>query len=277
MAHSIILADGREICLQRPLVMGIVNVTPDSYYQGSLDVSKIRKWIDNCCASGVDILDLGAMSSRPGAQIITPKEEIERLSLVVPDLRKEQPDLLLSIDTIHSTTARQAIDWGVDMINDISFGQYDPEIWEVVRRSELPYVGMHMRGLPSTMQSDTEYEDLHREILDFLLEQSKRSEIAPGKLIWDLGIGFAKSIEQNYSLLANLDYFVQSEYPILIGLSRKSFLYRYLDITAAEALPSTSAAHMAALDGGAQILRVHDPQEAQQVIKIWTEIQKQKL
>ncbi len=273
---SILLSDSRVLSLEHPLIMGILNITPDSYYRGSLDETALWKWAESMIASGIDILDVGAMSSKPGSEILAAEEEIARLGIILPALRQKNPELIISIDTLHSATAQQAIDWGADIINDISFGNYDPDIFGVVRAARVPYIGMHMRGLPSTMQEDTNYENLLVEIKRTLEIRTEKSGLSPEKLIWDVGIGFGKSVEQNYELLANLDYFSAEKYPLLVGLSRKSFLYKKLNIQAEDALSATSAAHIIALEGGANILRVHDPKEAREVVKIWTEVRTHK-
>ncbi len=266
------LKNGELKSWDAPLVMGVINCTPDSYYMSSTDPKSNLDLAIEMVDEGADILDLGAMSSKPGSEITSPEEEWRRLELHLKLIRKEQPEVLISVDTVHSEVAKKSIELGADMINDISFGRMDPHIFEVVREAQVPYIGMHMQGLPSTMQDQPEYEDLIVEIHQHLAERVEQSQIAEDKIILDVGIGFGKTIDQNFELLAGLQEFKNLGKPILVGISRKSLLYKLLDSSPHEMLSATSALHMYVLQMGADILRVHDVEEAKQVIKLHQQI-----
>lgn len=265
----------RLLSLEEPVVMGIMNLTPDSFYDGGrLDnttsiLDQGRKMLEE----GAQILDLGAMSSRPGARIISVEEEWDRLFPGLKTIRTAFPDAYLSVDTVHAQVAERAVLEGADLINDISAGSLDAHLWDVVARLKVPYVLMHMRGTPENMQKHTKYEDVLLEVLDFLIERTGELR-AKGvtDIILDPGFGFGKSVEQNYRLLSSMHSFSMLGLPVLAGISRKSMIGKVLGTTPAENLNGTTALHMVALQQGASILRVHDVREAVEVIKLWQQL-----
>ncbi len=256
--------------------MGVINLTPDSFYQGSRApdsigaISKAGIMLEQGC----DILDLGAMSSRPGAQLITADEEWQRLKEPFIEIRKKYPDAYISIDTVFGQTAEKAISHGADMINDISAGTIDDTLWDVVAKHQCPYCLMHMKGTPESMQKNTESENIVLEVLEFF---KSKVQALKSKGIHDIfidpGFGFGKSLDQNYELLKKLGVFKIFELPILVGLSRKSFIYKYLGSTAKEALTGTNVLNFEALKAGANILRVHDVREARETIALFEKLE----
>lgn len=264
--------NGKLVSLQHPAVMGIVNVNSDSFYAGSRSVleKEVLSRLEAMVEQGGAMVDLGAMSSRPGSTIIDPEEEWTRLSAVLPAVRKSFPDLILSIDTVHSQTAHKSLDLGVDIINDISGGTYDPEMFAVVGQYDAPFVLMHMQGRPENMQVNPHYDNVVAEVFDFFVAQISRAEARDiVDLILDPGFGFGKSLSHNYELLQNLHAFEILRFPLLAGVSRKGMIQKILDVDAANALNGTTAVHMLALMRGARILRVHDVGAAMECVKIW--------
>lgn len=259
--------------LSSPIVMGIVNLTPDSFYKGSRFSydSTLLKSVEKMLEKGATIIDVGGYSTRPGAEIVSIDEEIKRLSDGLEIILKKFPDTFISVDTFRAGVARQMVkNFDVAIINDISGGTLDNLMFETVADLQVAYVLMHTRGNPSTMQQLTQYENLVSEVMQFLEKQLAQLRLlGASDIIIDPGFGFAKTIEQNYELLHKLSYFQQLNAPILAGLSRKSMLYKSLNISADEALNATTAANMLALIGGASILRVHDVKEAMEAIKIF--------
>lgn len=262
----------RLVCYSRPVVMGIVNATPDSFYAGSRtrgpDAVKCR--VEAMVAAGADMLDVGAYSSRPGADDVAPQEEIDRLGEAMSALRSVAPDIPVSVDTFRAGVARAAVtSMGADIINDIAAGDLDPEMFDTVAELQVPYIAMHMRGTPSTMQTLTEYPEqgVAATVAAELSPKLRRLALmGVADVIVDPGFGFAKTVEQNYELMDSLgDLGLLVERPLLVGISRKSMMTRLFGITASEALPATSALNMAALLQGASIIRVHDVAEAVQV------------
>ena len=266
---------GKLLTFSEPAVMGILNLTPDSFFDGSRisHAEKAAERATEMLKQGTDILDLGAQSSRPGAEIIGPDAEWKRLAPALRAIRAAHPEAVLSIDTFHASVAERSLDAGADMINDISAGDLDPEMHAVVARHRCPYVLMHMRGTPKTMQTLTEYDNVVGDIF-MALDQRLRMLREKGlvDLIADPGFGFGKTMEQNWMLLRHLRHFGQLGVPVLAGVSRKSMVYKLLDITPQESLPATSAAHMVALQQGAQLLRVHDVAEAVQVRRMFLQL-----
>ena len=257
--------------LSLPVVMGIVNITPDSFYGGSRStfLPDILERVKVLLTDGASIIDLGAYSSRPGAMDVSVAEEMDRIVPVIRALRKEFPEAILSVDTFRSAVAQAVLDEGVDMINDISACTIDPQLAEVVAAFRVPYVLMHMRGTVQTMQENTDYTDLVGEMLGFF--EAKIIELqAAGieQIIIDPGFGFSKTIEQNHALLQSIDRFQDLEKPILLGVSRKSMIYRKLGITPEEALHGTIALQAIGLSKGASILRTHDVAAARQTIEL---------
>lgn len=265
--------NNRLIDLSTPVVMGIVNVTPDSFFKENrfLTHKAILAGVENMILQGASIIDVGGYSTRPSAEVITQDEEIKRLSEGLEVLLKEFPDILISVDTFRSGVARHVVEnYGVAMINDVSGGTLDDLMFETIAELKVAYVLMHMRGTPQTMQTNTKYEDVVSEVLSFLEKRLAQLHLlGVNDVVIDPGFGFAKSLEQNYKLLNKLHYFQELNVPILAGISRKSMLTRLLGIDANEALNATTAANMLALAGGASILRVHDVKEAMQTIRIY--------
>jgi dihydropteroate synthase len=262
---------GRLLTIEQPLVMGIINVTPDSFYTDSRhqDVTSIVKQAEKMIAEGAAILDVGGESSRPGSKPLTPDKELARVLPAIEAIHRNFPEQLISIDTYRSTTAEAALNAGASIINDISGGDADAEMINVAARHKAPYIMMHMRGTPETMQHFTDYDDILKEMLTFFaerLEHSKRAGI--NDVIIDPGFGFAKTIQQNFFVLKNLEVFRILGKPLLVGLSRKSTIYKSLNVTPEAALNGTTVMNTIALLKGASILRVHDVKEAREVIEL---------
>ena len=262
---------GKLVELQRPWVMGILNVTPDSFYADSrtpmADPDSIQQRVREMLADGADLIDVGAYSSRPGADDISPLEEMRRLEVALAAVRSVAPEVYVSVDTFRSEVARQCVEhFGVDMINDISGGVLDKAMPKMVARMGVPYVMMHMQGKPETMQTAPEYEDVLAEVLEFLARQQQRFFDAGGKdVVIDPGFGFGKTMMHNYRLMDRLEDFHELHAPLLVGVSRKSMIYKLLETTPQEALNGTTVLHTLAMMKGAHILRVHDVRAAVEV------------
>lgn len=269
----------RLVDLSTPLVMGIVNVTPDSFYAGNRfgTHKTILKGVETMLLEGAGIIDIGGYSTRPTAEVITQDEEITRLSEGLEVILKRFPDISISVDTFRSGVARYVVEtYGVDMINDVSGGTLDDLMFETIAELQVVYVLMHMRGTPQTMQHETKYEDVVSEVMFFLQKRLAQLHLlGVNDIVVDPGFGFAKTLEQNYEILKKLDYFKQLDVPLLAGLSRKSMLTGALGIDAVDALNATTAANMLALVGGASILRVHDVKEAVQTVRIYKKYMKE--
>lgn len=264
--------------LSTPMVMGIVNITPDSFYPESRFRSdkSILTAVERMLEDGADIIDFGGYSTRPNAENVPANEELERLSGAIEMVLKRFPDTIVSIDTFRASIAREMVrNFNVSLINDISGGTLDDLMFETIADLQVAYVLMHTKGTPFNMQTMTDYEDVVAEVLSFLQKRIAQLHLLGVKdIIADPGFGFAKTTEQNYNLLACLSYFSELNVPVLAGLSRKSMLTKVLKIEAKDALNATSAANMLALMGGASILRVHDVKEAKQTISIFSEYKK---
>ncbi|KAA2218308.1 MULTISPECIES: dihydropteroate synthase [Maribacter] len=266
---------GKLIDLTNPKVMGILNLTPDSFYDGGKynNERDILEQVEKMLSWGATFIDLGAYSTRPGADEISTDEELKRLLPVLELVLNKFPDALVSIDTFKSKVAKEALERGAALINDISAGLLDEAMMEVIAEYHVPYIMMHMRGNPKTMQEQIFYEDLLQEIMFYF---SERLSVARSKGIIDVlidpGFGFSKTLEQNYELLRNLDLLTMTDRPILAGLSRKSMIYKLLGTDAQHALNGTTALNMLALEKGASILRVHDVAEAMECIKIYKQL-----
>ncbi|HKK77304.1 MAG TPA: dihydropteroate synthase [Saprospiraceae bacterium] len=267
---------GQLIDLSSPKIMGILNVTPDSFYDGGqfnaadAALAQTEKMLE----AGATFIDVGGMSSRPGAELISPEEELARVGPVVEAIRKRFPACLLSIDTVYGKTIRQLSDLGVDLINDISAGSIDSDIQRAAADLGIPYILMHMAGKPENMQQQTDYEDVVEEILDFFIEQVGSLRAKGCKdIILDPGFGFGKKLEHNYQLLNNLHVFKVLGLPMMTGLSRKSMVWKLLGTSPEEALNGSSILHFIALQQGSRLLRVHDVAPAMEVIKIWQQIE----
>ncbi len=254
-------------------IMGIINLTDDSYFAQSRcsDESEALHRVEKMVCEGADIIDIGACSSRPGSIPVGADEEWRRLEPVLKCVRREFPDLHISVDTYWAGIVEKAYDLiGNFIVNDISAGEDDAMMLHVVGRLGLEYVAMHKRGTPATMQSMTDYEDIVAELVRYFEDFSLRAQDAGiNRWILDPGFGFSKTVEQNYRILASLSSFKNISSRILVGVSRKSMIYKPLGITPEDALPATQAVHMAALSGGADILRVHDVKEARQVADLF--------
>ena len=254
-----------------PLIMGILNVTPDSFFDGGKFTSEIqllnycRQMIDE----GADIIDIGACSTRPGAAVISEKEEASRLIEVIKTLRKHFPELLISVDTYRSSIATEAIHAGANIINDISGGTMDDTMFATIAKLKVPYILMHIQGTPQTMQQNPTYNHVVEDVFDFF--KSKLNELnalGVSKVILDPGFGFGKTIEHNYQLLKNLGKFSSFGLPLLVGFSRKSMVNKILNVKPVEALNGTTVLNTIGLENGAKILRVHDVKEAKEAVKI---------
>lgn len=266
---------GRLLSLESPLVMGILNVTPDSFYDGGRydEQGAMLKQVETMLAEGADMIDVGGMSSRPGARVISEEEEMRRVLPVVEALSRTFPGVVLSIDTVRSRVARACVDAGARLINDISAGRLDPEMYAAAAELDVPYILMHMQGRPENMQRKPEYEDVVQEVLDFFIaEVGKLRALNVKDIIIDPGFGFGKTVAHNYQLLARMHVFHMLELPILTGLSRKSMICRVLDVKPEAALNGTTALHLAALQQGSRLLRVHDVREAREVIRLWEQL-----
>jgi len=271
--------NNRLVDFTTPVVMGIVNVTPDSFFPGNRFVTDkaILKGVETMMEEGALIIDVGGYSTRPNAEAITQDEEIRRLSEGLEVILKKYPDVLVSVDTFRSGVASHVVkNYGVALINDVSGGTLDDLMFETIADLQVGYVLMHMRGTPQTMQSNLIYDDVVSEVLHLLEKRlSQLHLLGVNDVIVDPGFGFSKTLEQNYELLNKLSYFNVLNVPILAGVSRKSMLTKLLGIHADEALNATTAANMLALLGGASILRVHDVKEAMQAIRIFQKYNEQ--
>jgi dihydropteroate synthase len=260
---------GKILDLSTPKIMGVLNVTPDSFFDGGENNSleNAKRQGEKMINEGVSILDIGGYSSKPGAKEVSVEEEINRTVPVIEALRLEFPDVFLSVDTFRSKVGKANVEVGADMINDISAGNLDEEMIPWIKAKKIPYVAMHMRGNPSNMQEKTNYINLTNQVLSELLF-SVRDLNADHPLILDPGFGFSKTIKQNYELMHNLDVFNQLDQPFLIGVSRKSMIYKLLNSNPKGALNGTSVLNTIGIMKGASILRVHDVKEAVEVVKL---------
>ncbi len=268
---------GKLLTIEQPLVMGIINATPDSFYKGDLKagLQKIVEKAGKMIMEGADIIDIGGQSTRPGSTRISASEEIQRVIPVIDSIVTNYPQIILSIDTYHSQVAEAAIKAGASIVNDISAGSLDPEMINCVSSLNVPYICMHMKGTPENMQNNPTYEDLIKEVLDFFIDkidQCKRAGIKD--LVIDPGFGFGKTIHQNFILLKQLSVFKILDQPILAGLSRKSMIYKTLGIDVSEALNGSAVLNTIALQQGASILRVHDVKEAKEAVTLFTSFDK---
>ena len=263
---------GSLASLSTPWVMGILNVTPDSFYAGSRKQTEaaIEERIQTILAEGGKMIDIGGYSSRPDAAEVTPEEEMERLAFALNILKAHYPDVWVSVDTFRSGIARQCVEeYGVAMINDISGGELDKDMFQTVADLQVPYIMMHMRGTPQTMQQHTVYADLTGDIMRYFAEKVRQLNLmGVNDIILDPGFGFSKTLEQNYELMQHLSEFHLFDLPLLVGISRKSMIYRLLGGTPNDSLNGTSVLHTYALMQGAHILRVHDVREAVEAVRI---------
>lgn len=263
---------GKLLFIENPLVMGILNLTDDSFYAGSRlqNTDAIKNKAIKMMDEGADILDIGAQSTRPGSLRISAEDELKKLLPAIEMLKNLFPGIIISIDTYHSKVAQETVQAGAAMINDISAGEMDENMITAIASLNVPYICMHMKGVPETMQREIEYEDVTKEILDYFIKKIDECKQAGiNDVIIDPGFGFGKNIARNFLLLKNLEVFKMLEKPILAGISRKSTIYKTLNIPVEDSLNGTTVLQTLALQNGASILRVHDVKEAKQAITLF--------
>lgn len=261
----------RILKIDAPIVMGIINITPDSFYAESRkpNADKALHKAEQMINEGATILDIGGQSTRPSSILITADEELQRVIPVIEIIKKQFPNIFISIDTFYASVAKHAVNAGADIVNDISGGNLDNEMIATVAQLNVPYILMHMKGTPQTMQQQTNYKNVTKEVFDYFKERITVCEDAGIKnIILDAGFGFAKNTEQNFQLLKEHTVFTSLQKPLLLGISRKSFIYKTLNITAEQALNGTTVLNTIGLLNGANILRVHDVKEAVQTIQL---------
>ncbi|MDO4703774.1 dihydropteroate synthase [Tannerella sp.] len=273
MKEKSINLNGRLLSLKSPVVMGILNTTPDSFYAGSRQANEVAvaQRIETILAEGGTIVDIGGYSSRPDAADVTEADEWQRIEPALKRMQKDYPDIPVSVDTFRATIARRAVEeYGIAMVNDISGGMIDAQMFETVASLQVPYVLMHMRGTPQTMQQHTDYDDLMEEIMLYFAQKVRTlRQLGVNDVILDPGFGFAKTLEQNYELMRSLPEFsLHFEAPLLVGVSRKSMIYKLLGTSPEDSLNGTTVLNTYALLNGADILRVHDVKAAAEAIKI---------
>ena len=266
---------GKLIDLSHPIIMGILNITPDSFYDGGFYNSekKIIAQVKKMINDGASIIDIGGYSSRPGAEDISVETELSRVLTVIKAIKHKFPETLISIDTFRSEVAKKAVKAGADIINDISGGSLDKKMFNTVSELNVPYIIMHMKGNPRNMIKKTKYEDVLKEIIRYFSKKIHLATKAGIKdIIIDPGFGFAKNVEQNFNILNNLDYLKYLDKPILIGVSRKSMIYKTLEVTPKDALNGSTVLHTISLLKGAKIIRTHDVKEANEAIKLVSQL-----
>jgi len=257
--------------------MGILNVTPDSFFDGGRyeATAAVLRRAETMLEEGASIIDIGGMSSRPGAELIPVEEELQRVLPAIGAIAERFPATIISIDTIRARVAREAVDAGASIVNDISAAAFDDELYATVAELNVPYILMHMQGSPKTMQLNPSYEDVVREVLDFFIaEVGQLRDLGVKDIVLDPGFGFGKSVTHNYQLLKQLQVFQILDLPLLAGLSRKSMINKVLKTKPEQALNGTTALHMLALQQGAKILRAHDVRPAVETIKLWQQLEK---
>lgn len=268
---------GKMIIIDKPLVMGIINLTPDSFYEGSRfnDTRSLLKEFEKMISEGADIIDVGGQSTRPGSVQVTEEEELSRVIPALEKICKEFPQAVISIDTFYSRVAREAVHTGSCIVNDISCGSIDTEMLHVVASLNVPYICMHALGTPDIMQKQPSYENVTREVLDFLIHKTAACHSAGIRdIIIDPGFGFGKTIRHNFELLKNLSIFKMLDKPILVGISRKSTIYKTLGTSAQDALNGTTVLNTLGLVNGANVLRVHDVKQARETVLLYQEYNK---
>lgn len=268
---------GRLLVAASPLVMGIINITPDSFYAGSRyeAINDMLRHASQMIKDGADILDIGGQSTRPGSQLLSAEEEMKRVIPAIEAIHAQYPESFISVDTFYSKVAIAAVAAGAEMVNDISSGEMDAHMLSTVAGLGVPYICMHMKGNPQSMQEQAVYEDVVKEVLDYFIAKTEACKKAGiHDLIIDPGFGFGKTIQHNFQLLKSLAVFKILEKPILTGLSRKSTVYKTLNITAEHALNGTTVLNTIALQNGASLLRVHDVKEAKEAVQLFGEYKK---
>lgn len=264
--------NGRLIDLNEPKIMGILNTTPDSFFDGgsSESINLVLEKIDKYLNDGADIIDIGGYSTKPNAKVISEQEEIDRTIPFIEAIVKNHPDIILSIDTFRGNVAKKAINAGASIINDVSGWELDDNMFDAIKELNVPYILMHMKGNPETMQKKTSYNDITLEVNEYFSQKIEKLKAAKvNDIILDPGFGFAKNLEQNYELFSKMEALGFNQFPLLVGISRKSMIYKLFNTTAQEALNGTSVLNMVALQKGAKILRVHDVKEAKETLKIY--------
>jgi dihydropteroate synthase len=271
----VINCTGKLLDLNQPKVMGILNITPDSFYSGSrwnMENGLLHQ-CEKMIKEGAAILDIGAVSTRPGADLLQLEQEWDRLEPVLKAVKQHFPECIVSIDTFRAEIARRSVAEGAAIINDISAGRLDEEMFATITRLGVPYILMHSKGIPATMNTLTQYDDVVLEILDYFIEKTGQLRALGVKdIILDPGVGFAKNITQNFTILKKMQLFKILDLPLLAGISRKSMIYKTLGISPEDALNGTSALHLFVLQQGANILRVHDVKEAVEVIRLYRQL-----
>lgn len=263
--------NGKILSFNEPKIMGIINLTPNSFYDGNKysTVKDVMRDVESKIEQGADIIDVGAASTKPGEPLINFEEEWQRLHTTLIELKKQFPNTFISVDTYNSETAKRAVDLGVEIINDISGGNFDNEMFNTISKLDVIYILMHIQGTPQNMQVNPEYINVVEEVYAVLKNKtSQLKNLNFNKIIIDPGFGFGKTLEHNYTLLRNLNYFTELNVPVLAGLSRKGMIYKILETDSANALNGTTAANTVALLKGARIVRVHDVKEATEAIKV---------
>ncbi len=271
---------GKLISLQKPLIMGILNLTNDSFFDGGKYINNIEKALLHCkemIDDGADIIDIGACSTRPNAQLVPKEEEIKQLIPILKEIRKQFPEIIISIDTVWAEVAEKTIKAGANIINDISGGQFDKDLFKTVAQLKAPYILMHTPTTPDKMQQNTTYNNLFLDICNYFSERIHTlKDLGVNDIILDLGFGFGKTVEQNYYLLNHIEDFKVFDLPILTGISRKTMIYKPLNLTPQEALNGTTFLHAFAILNKSNILRVHDVKEAKQCIELFELIENNK-
>ena len=267
---------GKLLDLSSPKVMGILNLTPDSFFDGGKHQNQdnILKTVEQMLEDGLDILDIGGQSTKPGSEVISADEELQRVEPILEIVIKNFPDLIISIDTFYSKVAQHAVEMGAAIINDISAGKIDEDLFKTVAKLKVPYILMHMQGMPKDMQAEPHYDNIIQEVNLFFAEKIQAlKQLHINDIILDPGYGFGKTLEHNFQLLRNQELLGFNDYPILAGVSRKSMICKTLGVNPKDALNGTTAVNMLVLQHGAKILRVHDVREAKECIKIFDSYQ----
>ncbi|SFM70890.1 dihydropteroate synthase [Algoriella xinjiangensis] len=268
--------NGRLIDLNEPKIMGILNTTPNSFYDGgsSQSMDLILDKVEKYLSEGADILDIGGYSTKPAAEEVSEQEEIDRTAPVIEAISTKYPDTIISVDTFRGNVAREAVNAGASIINDVSGWELDENMFPAITDLNVPYILMHMKGTPQTMQNEPEYNDVTLEVNEYFAKKIAQLKAAKVKdIILDPGFGFAKTLEHNYELFSKMEALGFGEFPLLVGISRKSMIYKLVDSTPQEALNGTSVLNMVALQKGAKILRVHDIKAAKETLQIYNALQ----
>ena len=268
--------NGRLIDLNEPKIMGILNTTPNSFYDGGSNqsINLILEKVEKHISEGADILDIGGYSTKPGAENVSEQEEIDRTAPVIQKIIEQYPEMIISVDTFRAYVAREAVKAGASIINDVSGWELDNNMFDAIKELNVPYILMHMKGTPQTMQNNPTYEDVTLEVNKYFSKKiAQLKEAKVNDIILDPGFGFAKTLEQNYELFSKMEALGFGEFPLLVGISRKSMIYKFFETSPQEALNGTSVLNMVALQKGAKILRVHDVKEAKETLKIFNALQ----